>query len=87
MGINQKITIGAVWPQLEKGASARPNVAGGSVGGGALSPPTLPPSRVPTGEGNFKAFSVSSLSEYVINVTHFRMSDFRISSNLLKNAT
>ena len=57
MGINQKITIGAVWPQLEKGASARPNVAGGSVGGGALSPPTLPPSKVPTGEGNFKALN------------------------------
>ena len=51
MGINQKITIGAVWPQLEKGASARPNIAGGSVGGGALSPPTLRPAVFLQGKG------------------------------------
>ena len=35
-GVNQKITIGTVRPQLGKRALARPNVAGGSGGWGAL---------------------------------------------------
>ena len=41
---NQKITIGAVKPQLGKRALARPIVAGGS-GGGACSESPSPPQR------------------------------------------
>ena len=51
MGMNQKLTLGAVGPQLEKGPSARPNIAGGYVGGGALSPPTLRPAGFLQGKG------------------------------------